>query len=832
MNPDRKNLILIILLGVFAWIPTINFWFFKAYEATWLTGIAPYNLISLIRGHAFLYYFDWRVFGWNPWGWYLTSFTLHIFASILFYKFILIISKKRNLALFSSLFFVASTAYNDILTWGSFNSYYPLLLICLLGSLIAFAKYKEKNEKYFFVVSLLLAFIGFFVRETGIVIVPLILAFDFVFLKKRVRREDISGVIKRFLPFLLIAVGFFIIRSFYGGTSGDTADSNVKLQLRFVSDHLYLEYARASFLTMGKLIPPQIIPYDFLNYIRDSLSRIIFYDTVNTYFFPFIGWLSIIFFGTTAFFLRKSKAYFKLFLFFFIWIGLFSFFVSLAVPNTPEVLARSYEYNTMRYRYFAFLGTSVIFAIILINYVKKVKILNAIVVFITVLNLILIWKIERNIYMDFYKPAKEFYVKFNVFFPSLPTKTIFYLYPHAPSLGDYLLEWFTIKDEKYANLVGQPFRVESQMIAVLNKIKNGKMNINDVIFLDYTKEKGLIDETDKVKKVLLNQKEYKLNIRKVNQDVYQANVFNGPVVELPYDAEFEINLVQRDSFTGSNPETERFKALVDYSLDRDEYLKNTQITTAITMSQREGEPFFHVLPKNLIDGNIGYRSSWIADDWAPWVQVDLGREREVSAVAWGSQDDSTRIPATYSISVSKDGKEWQKVIDVKNSSSSNKIDVFNKPIFARYVRMDIKTTSGGDFVLLDEFEVITITSKNVLSYYKDRNELLKDTVNLYKFAQTYDDLIYAKKLSTYYGKLSWKTNEPESSLNNQSMYFSYKFTSENQKVNVEIPELEIFAGNGKFLKKKITSISIDFGDVPFDMEIKNLILNPRIRLDK
>lgn len=829
MNPDKKNLLLILTIGFLAWFPTLNFWFFKAYEATWLTGIAPYNLISLIKGHGFLYFLDWKIFGWNPWGWYLTSLVLHILASLLFYKFVLNISKKRNLAFISSIFFVASTSYNDILTWGSFNSYYPLLLICFLSCLISFSKFKETKKKYFLVISIFSAFIGFFVRETGIVIIPLVTAFDLIFSKKILSRETILGIVKRQIPYFLVIVGFFIIRSSYGGTPGDSADSNVKLQMRFVIDGLYLDYAKATLLSLGKLIPPQVLPYEIINYLREFGSKFIFYQTINTYFFPILGGLVLGFFGFCAFLLRKSKTYFNVFLFFLVWLGLFSLFVSLAVPNTPEVLSRAYEYNTMRYRYFAFLGTAVILAIILINYVKKVRILKAIVAFIVISNLILIWRTEREIYSDYYKPAKEFYLKFNSLFPVLPTKTTFYIYSHAPALGDYLLEWFIIKDKKYANLVGQPFRVESQMIAVLNKIKSGKVNIDDLVFLDYTKEKGLINETEKVRKILLNQKEYGLTVKNSKENLFNSDEFDGPPIELPYNARLNLNIGNGLGFVGSTPNSAKFRALVDYADQRNKYLKTVTVKTAYTMSQREGEPFFHVLPKNLTDGNIGLRSSWIADDWTPWVAVDLGKETQVAAVSWGSMGE-TRVPATYSISVSTDNKSWKKVIDVKNSNVSHKIDVLKETVSARYVKMDIKTTSGGDFVLIDEFEVITGSGKNVLSYYKDRNELFYDVVNLYKFAQTSEDLIYADKLDTYYGKLTWETNETPSAQNGQFLYFPYKVNFENQTINIEIPELEIFAGTGQFLKKKINAVSVDFMQTPYLINLDSFNLIPRMKL--
>src|SRR3989344_2962488 len=116
MKSDKKNIFLITAIGILAWFPILNFWFFKAYEATWLTGVSPYNLINLIRGHAFLYFLDLKLFGWNPFGWYLTALVLHLIASILLYELILVLSKNKTVSLASSFFFVFSSFYSDVLT--------------------------------------------------------------------------------------------------------------------------------------------------------------------------------------------------------------------------------------------------------------------------------------------------------------------------------------------------------------------------------------------------------------------------------------------------------------------------------------------------------------------------------------------------------------------------------------------------------------------------------------------------------------------------------------------------------------------------------------------
>src|SRR3989338_10696248 len=305
MNLIKKPLVLIFLVGLLAWLPTLFFWFFKGYEATWLLGVGEYNIPNLLKGHAFLYYIDWKIFGWNPWGWYLTSIVLHLIVSFLLFKFVHLVSKNKPLSLIAALFFVASTSYNDVLTWGSFNSYYPLLLSLMLLTLIGYHKFKETKFFLFLFLSLLFSFLGFFVRETGIMIVPLLLVYEIVFSKNIKNPKNILTSLKYLSPFVVILILFFVLRSGYGGTGGDGADSNVKLQMRFVKDGLYLEYAKASILTFGKLIPPQIIPYPLLNVIKQILSSIFNPVFISNYFFPVLGWIFLTGLGLIAYVLRR-----------------------------------------------------------------------------------------------------------------------------------------------------------------------------------------------------------------------------------------------------------------------------------------------------------------------------------------------------------------------------------------------------------------------------------------------------------------------------------------------------------------------------------------------
>lgn len=833
-----KYLGVIVFIGILAWYQTLGFWFFKGYEATWLTGVAPYNILNLLRGHGILYFIDYKLFGWEPMYWYATSLLFHLIASILFFSFISILTRNKILSFVASIIFVASASYNDVLTWGSFNSYYPLLLCFMLLTLINYHKFREKGKKVFLFLSLLFSFLGFFTRETGIVVLGLLFVYELVFSENLKNKKTWSGIFKRLLPFLIILIVFFLIRSIYGGTGGDTADSNVKLQMRFVKDRMYLEYAKASFLTFGKLIPPQIIPYPLLNLIREILSHVFNPTFIANYFFSFLGFLFFGALGVVTYRLRFNKKYFKVSVFAFLWIFVFSLFVSLAIPNTNEVLIRDYEWNTMRYRYFAFIGMSIILSIIVFLIKEKLgkkfglktakHIFRLFIVLFISANLILIWGIENYIYTTTYKPQKEFYKAFKNYFPTLPKDTVFYIYPNASGLSDYLLEWYHIKEKTYPNLVGQPFRVESQIVAVLDKIKNGKMNLSQVFFLDYDHKKGLLNKTKEVSKIILDKKEYPIVIKKVDDGRFESGVVQGPNTEFPYDLEFTLSSSLNENFIGRMPDSSRFRALVDYNVEKKNYLDAVSIKTAYTASQREGEPFFHTLQKHLIDGNIGPRSSWRVDSFDSWVQADLGKEEEIMGVVWGSQL-GTRAPATYAFYLSSDGNTWRKVKSVKNFEKTNAIDVFEGAEKARFVKMEIYTTSGGDFVLLDEFEVIGSNSQNVLSYYNDRDKLFQDANDMFKFVSGKEDIDYIKSsgLMYYWGNLTWETNKTSSSVNNQNVSFPYAIEEYGQKIIVKIPEGEVYAGTGDFLEKYITSVVIDFTPAPLIIDLDSVKFVPR-----
>ena len=844
MNSDKKNILLILFVGILAWLPTLNFWFFKAYEASWLMSVTPHTFLNLLKGHAFLYFLDLKLFGWNPVGWYATGILLHLAAGVIFYFLIKSLTRNQIIALISGLIFIANSAYIDVVAWGSFNSYYPLLLSFMLLSLYLFNQFLLRKKIWQYAGSMLFLFLGFFIRETGLVLVPLLTIFDlaltFIHPRGKQSRKEIIPKLKKLIlrqiPIYLIFIAFYFFRSWYGGIAGDHADSLVKWRIRLIEDGLYFELFRAMILTSGKLLAPQLIPYPILNLAREILLRIIPSQVIGIYFFPIIGLVFYGSLGLVTYIIRRNKHLFSLMAFFLVWVAAFSAFVSLAVPSDTGALLDNYEWIPMRYRYFAFAGLSAVFGVIIYLFFEKIKkilrnpkkVAEFAVVLLVVTNIIFIWRLEQDIYKKSFKPSKDFYSQFKKEFSSFSENPTFYLYPHTSGLNDYMLEWYFIEGQKYYS---NPYQIESQMEAVMSKLENGKVALNNTYFLDYSPAKGLINKTDQVRKVISNQKEYVLDLKKAVKDgetIFETDSFSGPPVEIPVD--LSLNISAQPTFSpGEKPDSQRFRSLADYVIERKHYLDSVKIKTSITMSQRENEPFFHVVPSNLIDGNIGPRSSWIVDDRIAQITVDLGEVQEIDAVLWGSQKGSPRIPATYNYQVSDDGVNWTKVKEIKNYGQENAIDRFDNSVNTRFVRMHIETTSKGDYALVDEFEIIGTRGKGVLDYYNDRNLLLYDSLNLFQFLGSQSDLDYALSngLNFYFAKLIWDTNLTDRIAHEQFWYLPYPISQENQVVKVPIREGEIFAGPVQFLNKKITGIEINFGKVPFNIVVNSSKIVPR-----
>lgn len=122
-----------------------------------------------------------------------------------------------------------------------------------------------------------------------------------------------------------------------------------------------------------------------------------------------------------------------------------------------------------------------------------------------------------------------------------------------------------------------------------------------------------------------------------------------------------------------------FWVLLILCIDQSEAAKTVRIFSSST---REGGSFS---PRNAYDTNFKTRWSSALQDTA-WLTIDLGRRQKISGVMLFWED---AYAEDYSISVSRNDKEYRQVYEIRNSDGHSD-DIYFKPVKARFLRIDCK----------------------------------------------------------------------------------------------------------------------------------------------
>jgi hypothetical protein len=807
----KRFCVLLVVVSWFAWSGVLSFWFFKAYEPSWFMGV-PHTFGGLYRSHAYLYFLNYKLFGWNPAGWYATALVLHTLASLLLFGYLCSLTKSLRLAGLAALFFVASPGYQDVLTWGSFNSYYALLLSSAIASLWFYHHWRYSLKKRFLFGSLFFAFLAFFIRESALALIGVII-FAELTIYHRTKTFKPFEIFKKIVPFIGVALIYGVVRHFMGGVYGDSADDSVQLRISLLHDHLYLQFIWRVTLAFGRHFAGLWIPYEWLNTVRAFLVDITHGSLfLQKYFFSIIGWVVAGILGSMLYRLRKTKI-FPFLLFAFGWSVLWILITAYAMPSSDTVLAYDYFWNTRRYMYYAYVGVALWWSILCWglyeNIQKHLPRLRAYIYpgfvglmgLIVLINIFWLRAIEKGLLVSVHAQSRAFYASFQKEFPEISKDYAIYYYPFSDGLNDYLYEWSFLKGTLYPNLKDAPFPVEDQLARILEKISKGVYRLDNVLFVGYSIANGVRNEGERVKDALRNVGPFEAD------GVAAARLPEGKFpVEIPYI--IRLGYVATP-YGSSDYETQQFVG------DRSMFLTRASVAVSATMSQRGGEPFLHLLPTNLIDGDFGRRSGWIADSIPAVVTIDLGSLRSIGALWWSSQE-GVRVPSSYRIEISPEGSKWENVISVRVNTQISRIDFFEKPVTARFVRMSIDTTTTGAFAYLDELEVIGEEGIPFAKRYRDPTRMIHDSIT-------------ASGQPSGFAKFIWTTNMTTSDTPPQEKLLLVIPDGLVHEIQFKLPEMEIFSQRGKFLKKFITGFTITPVS-PFYLNIEYVTLKPQYEI--
>lgn len=137
-------------------------------------------------------------------GYHLTSILLHILAAVAFYFFINALFYDRSISLVASLLFIAHPINTEAVCYISGVSD-PLSLLFMLLCLIFYIKSLYLNNIVLYILALLSFILALLSKENSIILLVLILLYYYAFRK--------SFEIKKIIPFFVILVSYFILRS-------------------------------------------------------------------------------------------------------------------------------------------------------------------------------------------------------------------------------------------------------------------------------------------------------------------------------------------------------------------------------------------------------------------------------------------------------------------------------------------------------------------------------------------------------------------------------------------------------------------------------------------
>jgi len=143
--------------------------------------------------------------GLNPWGYHLVNILLHILVGVSLYFLLHLLFARNNLALISSLLFIAHPVHTGAVTAVT-GTQDPLCALFILLSLILFLKYRRGNQPAGYLLSLVCFILALLSKEVGLLLPLLLVAHDYIFIKKEERN------FKTYLPFLLLGVLYLILR--------------------------------------------------------------------------------------------------------------------------------------------------------------------------------------------------------------------------------------------------------------------------------------------------------------------------------------------------------------------------------------------------------------------------------------------------------------------------------------------------------------------------------------------------------------------------------------------------------------------------------------------
>lgn len=602
-----------------------------------------------------LYY----LFGLEPVGYFATGLIVYFLATLIVYFLSKELSDDHQLALGAALIFAAGYVGGETL-WRIYNSIHTVLNIIFISlSLLFYTKFIKKGSVIKYLLSLLFFWIAMetgYVRAHGIIF--LILSLEFIFNFK---------IIKSFFKVLPFSYLYYI---YYLQTNASSGPVRSFMNKIFIEGNI--ELVLAPFITLKNIIIPDVI-------------------NVPDWLFLLVLFALLIF--------KRSKL---------LWFSVVFMMQSYLVPyvhNQGQIFASLHRYVIL-----SLVGLSLFYSELFKKFFSHKKAFYIAIFLIVISHLYLIDKEQLRIVEHIGKPTRKFFSQLKEELPTLPKNSaIYFEVADDPESNNQFYNFFGVGSMPETTAIAIYYGVDRYDLylpatfnELLSLLKNKKTDQDKIFTFYYDAFKGLTNTTDLTRKSLFgDKKEQEIkNLSNIDYD-FSAPLFlkltlNSEVDEtkINYNKASKINLINY------------FK----YFESRKSYYSEVIATASSQWKYQE--------VSNLTDNSQD--TSWMAHrgDWhynrKESIWMDLKNVKNIGAIKLTTRTKG-KSPSDYKYFCSIDGITWKVLDHYYINTSKDYQPVVNKFVNSdcRFVRMDIKNTSGEDEPQLSELEVIESEYRNL-----------------------------------------------------------------------------------------------------------------------
>lgn len=705
-------------------------------------GEGPYRHIA--EPFVVLY----SIFGLEPTGYFVIGLIFYLLAAFSVYFLALTLFRKKLPALLAASLFAAGYIASDSI-YGLTNSLQTSRGIVMLSWLVIFfARYLRENKFLFYIASLLLFFFTLdtvFIRSHGVIFV--IVAADIFFTYQGLSKKWLSGILWRQLPFLLIFYKIYLETNQHSLSAGQSLFSLLQGDFTIVMSGL---------VSFGNLLVPEVFLQQ-LGKLFNVNSTQPLAEMISGVVFAGILIASIIIFR-----LKKQDENVRLLLFCIAWIvGNVVLYFAFDAKQVLGSTHRYYAYSAVGFALLVGLLSYSLSKMFLGNSLLK-TLLPVVIVGCFILTYLVIERgVQRSIINKQAQPAKVFFKTLKTAVPHLPKGAIVYFdVANSAQVQNQFAQFFGAGSMPESTVIAIYYGLDRYDLIltysfddIAKKLRDQTITL-DKIYTFYYDGIRLHDTTKSARQQLTTFQEVDLPLTSIGANVPislepdmmiatqltrdgDKTIGENPEIIITFDKKapsvtpqiLEVTMAltvkslsdallpYQDSSASQEVNVGDTEQVFAYLINQSEYLRTVSIHTTSSWQDQ--------ITANLADGRI--ETNWMVNrvSWNEWVHgdkqkeqsivLDLGSPKNISKIIW-TNGHTVRTPTSYSIFTSLDQGDWQaaKTISAGPVRATNAVwqDDF-LPRRARFVKINITQSSGGDSPQVAELAVVEDQFKNV-----------------------------------------------------------------------------------------------------------------------